>query len=426
MLAPPAGAPSRRRMLAAMLRSVLHISESDGAGGAAKTARSLHEGLRASGVDSRMLVGRKLTADPMVRPLKRNALWRAADAPFVRATAWLDLQYAFYPSSFGVATDRWYRNADVLQLHNLHGSFFSFAALPLLTRRPTVWWMQDMWPFTGHVAYSYDCDRWRHGCGSCPYLREYPALRRDRTHLLWRLKQAAYRRSRATVVTSSRWLDGLVAQSPLLAGFDRAVIPNGVDLDAFRPLDRSAALAVLGVADVGDAPTVLVFDGEERKGARLLPQLLARVGAVRRDVTVLLAGVRGDWRDPDGVAVRDLGVVRDEATLAAAYAAADVFVLPTLADNLPNALLESLACGTPVVGSDVGGIPDAVTHLENGYLARPGDAADAAAGVLALLGDPDLLAAARVAARRTAEATFGVDRQTRAFRELYDRIVAVG
>lgn len=402
---------------------VVHVSESDGSGGAAKSARSLHDGLKRRGIDSRMLVGRKLGDDPDVRPLKRNVLWRVLDAPFARLLDGADLQYAFYPSSFGVARDSWFRRADVLQLHNLHGNFFSFSAIPFLSlRRATVWWIQDMWPVTGHVAYSYDCERWRHGCGACPYLGEYPALRRDRTRTLWRLKRAAYARSRLTIVTSSRWLQSVVAESPLLGRFERRLIPNGVDLDRFRPRSKEEARARLGVEP--GRPVVLLFDGEPRKGAAMVPEVVARLAAAAASATLLVAGERGAWPAPEPLAVRELGRFADEELLADVYAAADVFALPTLADNLPNAVLECLASGVPVVGTRVGGVPDAVRHLQTGYLARPGSAEDVAAGIELLLRDDELRARLAAGARETAEREYGDALQAERFAELYAEVAA--
>jgi glycosyltransferase involved in cell wall biosynthesis len=400
---------------------VLHISETDGPGGAAKSARSLHHGLLEHDVGSRMLVGRKLTESADTRPIKRNNRWRAVDRPFGRASERLSLQYAFYPSSFGVAGDRWFREADILQLHNLHGSFFGFTALPFLSRRrETVWWIQDMWPVTGHVAYSYDCERWRLGCGSCPYLGEYPSLRNDRTALLWRLKRATYRHSRLTIVTSSRWLDTIVGESPLLGHFERHRIPNGVDLDFFRPLPKDEARRRLGVDP--ELPVVLVFDGEIRKGAGLIPEVVARLGAAAVEATVIVAGQRGSWPAPPSLRVHDLGRIEDEAILADAYAAADVFLLPTLADNLPNSVLESLASGTAVVATRVGGISDAVEHLRNGYLADPGSAHDLAAGLIRMLTDEAMLRTAQIAARETAEREFGERSQSQRFLDLYESL----
>jgi glycosyltransferase involved in cell wall biosynthesis len=392
--------------------SVLHISESDAGGGAAKSARSLHESLRERGVDSRMLVGRRLTADPAVRAIKRSAMWRVADRPFGDVTQRVGLQYAFLPSSFGVVRDPWFRASRVLQLHNLHGSFFAWSALPVLTRRrPTVWWIQDMWPVTGHVAYAYECDRWRTGCGSCPHLGEYPALPRDTSALLWKLKRAAYERSVLTVVASSQWLLRVLAASPLLGRFPRRLIPNGVDLDRFRPRPQREALADLGFEQV-DGPVVLVFDGERRKGAELLGDILARLD---RQLTVLVAGSRGDWRPSEGVRVVDLGRIADDDRLAAAYAAADVFLLPTLADNLPNSVLESIACGTPVVATPVGGLTDAVREGETGFVAEAVDPAAIAAALERALDAADL----GPRARAVAEAEYADSLQAKRFADLY-------
>jgi len=138
--------------------NVLHISDSDRGGGAARTAWTIHTGLRRLGHGSRMLVGRPVSGDEDVRSMKRNDLWRAADRAAGEVLDRLSLQYVFYPSSFGVTRDPWFRGADVVQLYNLHGSYFSFTALPRLTRaRPTFWILQDQWAMTGHVTYSYEC-----------------------------------------------------------------------------------------------------------------------------------------------------------------------------------------------------------------------------------------------------------------------------
>jgi glycosyltransferase involved in cell wall biosynthesis len=403
--------------------NVLHISESDAGGGAGKSARNLHEALRATGVSSRMLVGRKLTDDGEVRSIKRNVAWRAADRAAGTVADRTGLQYAFYPSSFGVLRDPWFRECDVLQLHNLHGSFFGFSALPALARRrPIVWWMQDMWPVTGHVAYSFECDRWLHGCGSCPHLREYPPLPRDTTALLWRLKRRAYRGMRPALVVSSRWLAGVASRSPLVSHFDLRVIPNGVDLEVFSPRVSADARRELGLDP--EERTVLVFDGEARKGALLIAGILGALAAGGTNATVLVAGERGGWELPAGLAERPLGRITDDRTLSNAYAAADVFLFPTLADNLPNAILEALACGTPVVASDVGGVPDAVLDGRNGLLAPVGDVVAFAEAIRSVLEDPERRLSYAAEARRSAEAHYDNAEQTRRFLELYEELAA--
>ena len=396
--------------------NVLHISESDAAGGAARTAYKLHAGLRAEGHGSRMLVGRKVTTDAGVRTLKRSDAWRAADRLCGAVLDPLDLQYVFYPSSFAVVRDPWFREADVVQLHNLHGSYFSFTALPSLTRRrPTVWLLQDQWAMTGHVAYSLDCERWRDGCGSCPYLAEYPRLRRDTTALLWRLKRRAYAHSRLTLIVPSRWMLELVRASPLLSRFEVHRIPHGVDTEVFRPLPKLEARRGLGLPE--HRPMVLFSASdlsEPRKGLHLLVRALAGMG----DPPLLALAGRGD--PPDGVDARSLGSIEDDRVLAQAYAAADVLAVPTVADALTQTAIESIACGTPCVSFDRGGVTDVVVHGDTGYQARFGDAADLARGLAAVLDDVDGFGPR---CRRAAVERFSIELQLRRYVELYEQLL---
>lgn len=398
---------------------MLHISESDAAGGAGIAAFRLHQALARLGHQSRMLVGRRVTDDEAVRPLKRTLGWRVADRA---AGALLDragLQYALYPSSFGVVRDPWFRGADVVQLHNLHGSYFGFSALPAITRRrPTVWFLHDQWAMTGHVAYPQDCVRWREGCGRCPYLAEYPALRRDTTRLLWRLKRAVYRRAQLTLVVPSRWLEARVRESPLLRELPVEVLPIGVDTEAFAPGPREDARRRLGLPL--DRRIVLFAAGElweRRKGLHLL---LAALRGLAEPPLLLLAGA---GESPGEVESRALGVV-DGARLADAYRAADVTAVPTTADVLTQTAPESLACGTPCVSFDSGGVTDVVRDGESGRQARFADVADLGRVLRELLDDEDLRRTTSERGRRLAAESFSVERQAQRFADLYARLAA--
>jgi glycosyltransferase involved in cell wall biosynthesis len=395
---------------------VLHISESDTLGGAGRTAYKLHRGLEEGGHQSRMLVGRRATDDDNIRSIKRNVAWRAADRVCGEVLDRLDLQYAFYPSSFGVDRDAWFRDADVVQLHNLHGSYFSYTALPRLTRRrPTVWLLQDQWAFTGHVAYSLDCDRWRDGCGSCPYLHEYPRLHRDRTALLWRLKRNVYARSRLTLVVPSQWMLDLVSASPLLSGCAAHRIPHGVDTRVFRPIGRDEARRRLNLPLDRRLVLFAASDlAEPRKGLHLLT---AALSLLEQPPLLVLAGA-GDA--PRGVESVSLGSIVEDEELAHAYSAADVFAVPTVADALTQTAIESIACGTPSVAFDRGGVTDVVRHLETGYRARFGDVRDLANGLAMLLDDVGDLPAR---CRRLVEDEFSIDVQVRRYVELYERLL---
>jgi glycosyltransferase involved in cell wall biosynthesis len=397
-----------------MALTVLHISESDAAGGAGAAAYRLHRQLQQLGHRSRMLVGRRVTDDPGVRALKRGAGWRAADRASGEVLDRAGLQYAFYPSSFGVVRDPWFREADVVQLHNLHGSYFSFSALPVLSRRrPLVWQLHDQWAMTGHVAYPLDCERWRTGCGECPYLGEYPRLRRDTTARLWRLKDRAYARSRIVLVVPTRWLERLVGESPLLRRFEARRIPTGIDADTFRPGSRDEARTRLGLP--GDRRLVLFAATqlwERRKGLELLVQALAAL----EDPPLLVLAGEGDA--PLGVESRALGSV-GEAELVAAYRAADVVAVPTLADVQTQTAPEALGCATPVVSFDEGGVVDVVRHLETGWQARFGDADDLGRGLATLLADDELRARLGRQGRELVEREYGAELQATRYAALY-------
>jgi len=368
-----------------------------------------------SGHTSRMLVGRKVTDDPAIRRIKRNDAWRAADRAAGAVLDRLDLQYAFYPSSFAVARDPWFRDADVVQLHNLHGSYFSYTALPVLTkRRPVVWLLQDQWSYTGHVAYSLDCERWRHGCGSCPYLDEYPRLKRDTTALLWRLKRAVYERSRLTIIVPSRWMLELARASPLLSRFEMHRIPHGVDTNVFRPVPKDEARRRLGLPEGRSLVLFSASDlNEPRKGLHLLEEALRRM-----DDPPLLA-LAGAGEIPRTVETVWLGSIADDDLLAQAYSAADVLAVPTVADALTQTAIESIACGTPCVSFDRGGVTDVVTH-ETGYQARFGDVDELARGLRVVLDERDRFAAR---CREVAEEEFTVDLQVRRYVELYEHVL---
>ncbi len=403
--------------------SVVHISGADNWGGSGRSAYRIHRGLKQLGLESRMLVGMKTTDDPDVDLI--SSRWvRVADRACHAITTPLNLQYLFYPSSFWAARHRWIRRADVLQVYNTHGGYFSYTALPLLSRaRPVVWRLSDMWPLTGHCAYAYDCERWRTGCGTCPLLDVPPALTRDTTALLWRIKRFVYSRARLVLVAPSRWMAGLVRNSPLLSSFPLHVIYNGVDTTIFRPMPREAARAVL---DLPVDRFVILFSAQfladPRKGGTIVREVLARLqGDGLGNALVLAVGAgASEWSHGSGVPfpVRSLEHVNSDQLMAACYAAANVFVFPTLAENLPNGVLESMACGTPPVAFDVGGCPEAVRHMETGYLSRYQDLGDMVRGVLALQ-DAALAARLGSAGRRLVENEFEFVRQAREHADLY-------
>lgn len=409
---------------------ILHISARDNYGGSGRAAYRIHTELRRLGWRSRMLVARKQTEDSDVAPVWGTLPGRLMDRTCGRIAEALGLSDVFYPSSLRLLGHPWLREADIVQLYNLHGGYFSFMSVKGLSRRrPVVWRLDDMWALTGHCGYSYECTRWRTGCGSCPYLSESPAVQRDTTALLWRMKARAYQGARLTLVAPSRWMADLARESPLLQRFPVHIIPYGVDLDVFHPIPKTTAREQLGLPRDG---YLILFSAralsERRKGASVLHQALTALSTPLRQKTTLL--MVGDdpptWpqRESLQLKMKALGFLSDDRLLAAAYSAADVFVLPTLADNLPNGLIESMACGTPAVTFNVGGCPEVIRHMETGYLASAGSAADLSKGLQLLLTDNRLRERMALTCRRTAEQEYSLERQVTEYLNLYRDLYA--
>lgn len=389
---------------------ILHINETVDTGGAAISMFRLHQALSRAGHESGILAASGSTRSGVSLLRSQSLLSRLT----YHGLNLLGLNYAGIMGARRIFGHPRFQQADVIHLHNIHGGYFNYLWLPRLTRRkPTVWTLHDMWGLTGHCGYSLDCERWRRGCGRCPYLRTYPPVRRDATRMDWRLKRRVYGRSRMTLVCPSRWLADLASHSTL-AGLPIRNVPHGVDTDLYGPRDRTACRESLGI-DAGRLTILFVAQSLDNpyKHYALLPEALDKLPAALRERCLLLTmGRDGTTADtPTGVQVKSLGYVHDEDTKATAYAAADVFAFPTRADNQPLVLLEAMACGCPTVSVSIGGVPEVVRHGETGYVADAGNAEDFARGLERLLSDANHRERLAANCRRVATAEHRIEQQ---------------
>lgn len=355
-----------------MMLKIVHINQSDLSGGAAIAAWRMHETLLAHSYDSRLVVGEKAGDDERVGTVPR---WPLAERILYQFGCRLGLNYVHHVGTFALIHHPFFMAADVIHLHNLHRDYFSYLALPRLIReKPAVYTLHDMWGFTGHCTYSYDCSRWQTGCGRCPYPDEYPAIRRDGTRIEWLLKKLVYRRTPLRIITPSRWLAGL-AQRSILGDFPVTHIPNGIDTDAYAPLDRERCRWLLGIPSGRKVLLCAAEDlSDRRKGADLLVRaLLCLPDSLRHELLLVTFGSRPQGLDASGLDTLHLGSVYNPRLHSILYSAADAFVFPTRQDNLPLVLQESMACGTPLVSFAVGGVSELVRPDITGYLAEPED-----------------------------------------------------
>ena len=399
---------------------VLHINQSDISGGAAIAAYRLHQGLLAQNIDSRLLVDINKTQSERVVTISRR---RTLESLTSRLSSQLGLNYLNIFSSHKITEQKVYQESDLLNLHNLHSGYFNYLALPKLTHhKPAVWTLHDMWSFTGHCAYSFDCDRWKTGCGQCPYPDTYPQIEQDTTHLEWWLKAWVYKRSQLAIVVPSTWLQKL-AQSSLLKRFPIHHIPYGIDTEAYFPLDSKQCRAALGIPS---QKRVLMFAAaslsDPRKGSDLLHSVLRQLPTSLKKESILLTLGTGEATLGNDLDIQSLslGYTSSDCFKSIAYSAADLFLFPTRADNLPLTLQESMACGTPMVSFKVGGVPDLVRPGITGYLAEPENVTDFANGVVGLLEAPHLREQMSEQCRAISVAEYSIELQAQRYIEIYN------
>jgi glycosyltransferase involved in cell wall biosynthesis len=373
-----------------------------------------------------MLVKYKVLDDADVDTVSGGGLLKRADDIADRVTWRLGLQYQAVPSALRVLRHPWLQKPDIIQLYNTHGGYFAPWILPALARRaPLVWRLSDMWPMTGHCAYSASCNRWMTGCGACPDLATYPAIGLDTTAYLWRQKRRIYERMKLTVVAPSSWIEGIARQSPLLAHADIHRIPNGLDLNAFHPSDRGAARRHFGVPH--DRTAILfaphVASNNKRKGGDLLEAALQRLGA-RDDVVLLVAGVGAEqWVGRVPQQVIALGYLREDRLMAMANAACDFVVVSSAVENLPNGVMEAFACERPVVAFDSGGMRDAVRDGDTGVLVPSLDVAGLARALEQMIADAEGRRAMGERALALAKREFAAEVEVARFESLYESVI---
>lgn len=453
---------------------ILQVSTTDVGGGAERVARNLFEAFRTRGQESCLAVGLKYSSDPDVLAIsgatnrgvrgRRGGQALTTDiAPagsiggrfrrFISDPAG-DLETFLGLENFR-APGTWHLldlvpggPPDVVHLHNLHGhNYFDLRALPWLSRSvPVVLQLHDGWLLSGHCAHSFGCERWATGCGRCPDLTIYPAIRRDATALNWRRKQRIYQRSHVWLVTPSKWLMERALRSMLAVAVTEAtVIPNGVDLSLFHSQDRHVARAQLGLP--ADARVVLVIEGDPAtnkwKDFTTVRSAIARLLAMVPGVMILAPG------QPPGIppallsssSIRWFGYTRDPQRMALYFRASDLYLHASHVDTFPLSILEALGCGTPVVATAVGGIPEQVKGLfgpghpttlhaygaeeATGVLVEAGDAERMAVAAENLLKQRDLLRQLSSNAVRDVRARFDLVEQVDSMLEWYRRAMQV-
>jgi len=413
---------------------VVHIMTSQ-RGGAARAALRLHHGLRSQAVDS-MFYAKNVKNDEVaglygfsaqrdflsrVKVRIRKDRMRYAYRVYSDSRPGGLEMYSDDRSEFGAQVVNQLPECDIINLHWI-AQFVDYRSFFSSVRQPIVWTLHDMNPFTGGCHYAADCDRFLNMCGACPQLGS--TNERDLSRAILRRKAKVFSslgEGRLHIVTPSKWLQKEAQASALFQQVPVSVIANGLDTNDFSPRDSGGLKSALGIPE--DAKVVLFAADSvdnQRKGFSLLLDALRDIDSLDKLFFLSIGG--GQARCPVDHYIH-LGNIENDLLMSIIYSLADVFVIPSLQDNLPNTVIESMACGTPVIGFDLGGIPDMVRHGQTGLLVEALNVAGLRQAIEMLLKDETKREQMSHQCRRVVEVEYDVRIQAHRYTELYQSIL---
>lgn len=419
---------------------IITLSSKDTFGGAAKVAYRLYRSSLSQGINNTLIVNSKRSDDDSVITASSlhgkksylyykiyNFLLRRQEKSRIKKwdrylstredKVYMDLEISLLRNALDNV------DFDLLHMHWVGESFVNFTEFKNITT-PVVWTLHDCFAFTGICTYFEDCYKFETHCGNCPQL--HSEIERDYSYEIFEQKKDRYNNIDFHIVCPSYWLAREASKSHLLSRYPIIVIPNGIDTQFFSPKDKSKAKISL---NINPEKLVILFGGisigrDTRKGGHLLVEALSHLRKIFKDaenIELLILGVNSSDIDFNFKATF-LGYVDDESIMLKAYSAADVTVVPSMYENLPTVIMESMACGTPVAAFDIGGNSDMIVHRENGYLSKPYDVKDLAEGIKYCLENNEESILGKNA-RKKILTNFRIEDVTQRYIDLYKKIL---
>jgi glycosyltransferase involved in cell wall biosynthesis len=421
--------------------NVVHVNSFDRGGGAAIAVRRISEALIHSGINSKILVQKKSGNERTISEVSANFFSKISylarftyDESYIRLFTKQERGRFSNPfPGIDISNYTLIKDADIINLHWINGGFLSLNSLYKLKslRKPIVWTLHDMWTFTGGCHYSLECGKYLNECTQCPSLL-FPG-KKDISNKIFNRKRKLFNDFNPSIVTCSKWLGDEVRRSSLLKDKKVYVIPNPLNTEPFKPANKNEAREKLGL---NKDKYILLIGAmnlkDKRKGFVYLINALKYIEKnfieQSKNIELVTFG-KFSKRTTDGLSykIHELGVIKDEKTLIDLYNASDIYVAPSIQDNLPNTVAESIACGTPVVAFRVGGMPDMIEHMKNGYLAELNSYKDLAIGIITLMNDPGLINEMKTKCREKALKLFDnnevANRYLRVYKNLLDTYI---
>ena len=413
---------------------VLIINTSERIGGAAIAANRLMDALRNNGIQAKMLVRDKQTDQITVIGLKKS-LWEIWQFIWERIVIWKANHFKKHNlfevdianTGSNIANLPEFKEADVIHLHWINQGMLSLNDIHRIidSGKPIVWTMHDMWPFTGICHYASECNKYISKCQNCPVL--YKGNKKDLSYRTFLRKEKMLKGSQIKFVACSQWLESMAKKSHLLQNHFITNIPNAINTNLFKPRNKQQAREKL---QLPLNQKLLLFGSmkitDKRKGIDYLVKackiLVQKKPDFCKSLGVVILGHQSElYQSLFPFPIHSMGYVNNEKDLVDIYNAVDLYVTPSLQDNLPNTIMEAMACGIPCVGFNVGGIPEMIDHLHNGYVAEYKSAEDFANGIHWALSEGEYKTLSE-AARQKVISSYSENAVSKRYIEVYNRI----
>ncbi len=391
---------------------VLIVNTSERTGGAAVAANRLMKALNNNGVKAKMLVRDKDTDSLTVIDLPKSPMhrWRFLwERLVVFCRLHFQRRHLFEVDIANTGADitklREFQEADIIHLHWINQGMLSLNGIRKILRsgKPVVWTMHDIWPATAICHVTLGCRRFTTQCGNCRLLPGGGSAH-DLSTSIWQKKYRMMDEENIYYVACSRWLESEAKKSALLKGQKITSVPNPIDTHLYNRCNKQEARERLGLPL--DKKLILFASQRvtnENKGMNYLIEACQQLSDIPNLGVVILGGHAEEVVSQLPLEVFPLGYVNEEHRIVDVYNAANVFVLPSLSENLPNTIMEAMACGVPCVGFKVGGIPEEIDHQRNGYVAEYRDADDLARGIRWILTEADYEALSKNAVHKVTQ-----------------------
>ncbi|MCF8262471.1 MAG: glycosyltransferase family 4 protein [Melioribacteraceae bacterium] len=413
---------------------IVHVNNFEVSGGAARAMQNIHASLRLLGVDSKILAQYKTSDDNNAFGLNSSRFDKIKSDLRSNADTIQRLllarpekgKFSFGSLGTDIANHDEIKSADVVHLHWINNGFLSLRSLNQLfkSKKIIVWTLHDMWAFTGGCHYSDGCENFFMHCGNCPYLKLNG--KSDKSFQQHFTKTEIYDKATLQIVTCSNWLGGLAKQSTLLSGKGVSVIPNPINMATYSNVEKRKAKGKLSL----DSNKIHMLFGtwslkDKRKGFFLLNEAihLLKKKNISGEIELLFFGRVDESKLDLPFPYKSFGRLSNENEIANLYSAADFSVVPSLEDNLPNTVMESLSCGTPVLAFNIGGIPDMVDHKKNGYLVNDLNSEALENGLEWFINNKKEWDELSKNARLKVENNFSFEKIGKAYKELYTKLI---